>query len=825
MKINIFNKQYRRIIMKFRYYVISLLLGIFIGLLIIPNIQQTKANISVDTLKVKGLSSPVEIIKDYWGISHIYAKNQKDLFFAQGFNAARDRLFQFEIWRRQAAGTMAEVLGRRAIKRDIGARLLKARVDMKQEMNHYHPQGEEIISSFVRGINAYIELTEQNPNLLPIEFRILGIKPGNWTPEIVVSRHNGLYRNVNNEIRMAQRVNVMGAEKVKSLLNLHPGDPQLEVVEGIDLSLISNNVLELYKALRSRVSFTPEDIVDPSVQDGAFLDNSFDSDSLSLLDISQEMNIGSNNWVITGKRTLSGCPVMANDPHRSIQVPSLRYWVHLVAPGWNVIGGGEPALPGVSIGHNEYGAWGLTIFAIDQEDLYVYDTNPRNPKQYRYKGKWEDMEVIQEKIIVKGAPSVAVDLKFTRHGPILYEDKEHNKAYALRAGWLEIGGAPYLASLRMDQAKNWEEFRDACSFFRTPSENMVWADIEGNIGWQAVGITPLRRNWTGLMPVAGDGRFEWDGFLPIKALPNCVNPPEGFIATANQNNIPPDYPYALGYNWADPCRFARICEFLSSGRKMTMMDMMNLQQDVLSIPARCLVPLLKGLKSGSPKVQKALDMLMSWDYIMDKNSIEAGIYMSWQKRLSKNVWNLYIPEEGRTLFRGGSIEKMIDWVTAPDGHFGENPTDMRDSLLIRSLEEGVNDLINRLGPDMQKWHYGQEKYCHIKVRHILSNVVNPELRDKFDVGPLPLGGNKHTVNHISSGKNQKYGASFRIIADVGNWDNSLGTNTPGQSGDPSSPHYNDLFEMWSEGKYFPVLYSREKIELSAEAITILNIDR
>ncbi|GAF96837.1 unnamed protein product, partial [marine sediment metagenome] len=272
---------------------------------------------------VKGLSEPVEIIKDQWGISHIFAQNEKDLFFAQGFNVARDRLFQLEIWRRQATGTMAEIQGSKALKRDIGSRLLKARVDMKQEMNHYHPRGEEVIPSFVRGINAYIDITNKNPGLLPLEFPLLGLKPGHWTPEVVVSRHNGLFRNAGYEIAFAQSVNVLGAQKLKNLLNLHPGDPSLKPDEGIDLGLISDNILELYYASRARVRFGPEDIIDPShkinqspfppiglttfptgkVEKNAFYAYQklscplFVPPSLAT-QLHHEMNLGSNNWVV-----------------------------------------------------------------------------------------------------------------------------------------------------------------------------------------------------------------------------------------------------------------------------------------------------------------------------------------------------------------------------------------------------------------------------------------------------------------------------------------------------------------------------------------------
>jgi len=781
----------------------------------------SKTEAKKETLLIPGLTEPVEIIKDQWGISHVFAQNQKDLFFAQGFNVARDRLFQLEIWRRQATGTLAEILGDKALSRDIGARLLKARVDMKKEMNHYHPRGEEIITSFVRGINAYIDFVEQNPELLPLEFRMLDIKPEHWTPEVVVSRHNGLFRNCGSEISMSRTVRILGADETENLMDFNPSGSGLKVEKGVDLALIFRDILELYYASRSRVRFSPEDIADPSLRATQSIAHPGYLLPPPQERIRQTMDLGSNNWVVSGKLTATGFPMMANDPHRSQQIPSLRYWVHLVAPDWNVIGGGEPALPGVSIGHNEHGAWGLTIFAIDQEDLYVYETNPAHPNQYLYQGKWEEMNVIQESIHVKGGPSVTADLKFTRHGPVLYEDKNNHKAYALRAAWLEIGGAPYLASLRMDQAKNWEEFREACSYSHTPSENMVWADVRGNIGWQAVGITPQRKNWNGLLPVPGDGRFEWEGYLPIQKLPHVYNPEQEFFATANQYNVPEGYPHILGLQWSAPFRFLRIKEFLSMKKKLTLKDMMDLQQDELSLPARTLVPLLKGLRSDEARVQKAMEMLLTWDYVMDKDSIPAAIYTNWVRHLTRNVWEKFIPEKARKVFSSGSMKKMIDFIISPDEHFGPEPAAGRDSLLIQSIEEAVSNLIERLGPDMDKWQYGQEKFHHVTIRHLLSSAVNEELRAMLEVGPLPRGGNSYTVNNTTSGYNQTSGASFRIIADLSDWDKSLGTNSPGQSGNPTSPHYTDLFEIWASGDYFPVYFSRKKVESAAEQTTVL----
>ncbi|NBS60237.1 MAG: penicillin acylase family protein, partial [Betaproteobacteria bacterium] len=407
----------------------------------------------------------VEVVRDRQGISHIYAKNEHDVFFTQGYVAARDRLFQLELWRRQATGTVAELLGPRELQRDIGARLFAFRGDMSKELSHYHPRSRTIIGAFVDGVNAYIAVTERDPKLLPMEFRLLDTKPGRWTPAIVISRHGGLLGNIEQELAVTRAVAAVGGATVKSLWSFHPGDPDLTIDPAIDPSLLSAKILDLYRAYRAPVRFQPSDVKLASARNGAESWKSLAAATQAAYDDvqhNQQRDIGSNNWVVSGSRSASGKPLLANDPHRTQASPSLRYWVHLVAPGWNVIGGGEPEIPGVSIGHNEYGAWGLTIFATDGEDLYVYTTNPANPREYRYGNGWEAMRTVEENIPVKGASASHVELRFTRHGPVVYEDTLHHVAYAVRAAWLEPGASPYLASLRMDQAKNWDEFRAAC---------------------------------------------------------------------------------------------------------------------------------------------------------------------------------------------------------------------------------------------------------------------------------------------------------------------------------------------------------------------------
>jgi penicillin amidase len=788
--------------------------------LLIPPVQASTAA----TIQLDGLSRPVEIIRDQWGINHIYADSEADLFFAQGYAAARDRLFQFELWRRQATGTVAEILGRRELKRDVGARLHLFRGDLDAELNHYHPRGKAIVEAFVRGVNAYVAETERTPSLLPIEFTMLGIKPGRWTPAVVISRHQALTSNLNDEVRYLRAMKRASPDAVRELLYFQGGEPVFTPDPAIDLERFPDNVLELYSAFRGSIDFQPADVAAAFRAEAGLKPALPEAPGFSPADADIDpRDIGSNNWVVAGSRTQSTYPIMANDPHRTIAAPSLRYWVHLVAPGWNVIGGGEPVLPGVSIGHNEYGAWGLTIFGNDNEDLYVYETNPANANEYRYRGGWEPMRVLQETIAIKGEKPEAVTLKFTRHGPVIFEDRANQRAYAVRAAWMEQGGAPYLASLRMNQAKTWEEFRAACGYNRMPAENMVWADRTGAIGWQAAGIQPLRRNWSGLLPVPGDGRYEWDGFLPINALPHDVNPARGFIATANHYLFPNDYPWpeAEHYTWADPYRASRITELLGSGRLFSVAETTRVQNDDLSLPARALVPLVRDVALPAGAVANARERLLQWDFVLDKDSVAAGIYAMWQRRLFAHVRERVLPPALRQSGFSLPTKRVIDLLHAPDGRFGEQPTRARDALVAQSLEEAVAELTKRFGADVQTWRYGQPRFHHALIRHPLSGVVNDATRARLSVGPAPRGGDGSTISATGNGDNQTSGGSFKIIADTEDWDNSVGINTPGQSGNPDDPHYRDLFELWANGRYFTLAYTRKKVESVRESSTRL----
>ena len=766
--------------------------------------------------KVSALLEPVEILRDKWGINHIYAKNQHDLFFSQGYAAAKDRLFQFEIWRRQATGTIAEILGPDELERDIGTRLFKYRGDMTTELNHYHPEGKAIIEAYVEGVNHYITEALQAPDQLPLPFKMLEIEPQLWTPEVVISRHQGLLGNIGQELQIGRAVALIGAKKVKELLWFHPKDPEIKLDKNIETRLLFEDILAPYFAFRKKVRFKKEHLKKSyqKTEAMAFLNryNELSNDSLDL---------GSNNWVVAGSKTENGATYMANDPHRTLAVPSLRYMAHLVAPGWNVIGGGEPEIPGISIGHNEFGSWGLTVFRTDGEDLYQYELNPMNPLQYKHNGKWKAFTVIEETIAIKGNAPKKVSLYYSHHGPITYHDTKKNIAFGVRCAWLEPGGSPYLASLRMDQAQSWEAFKEACAYSHIPGENMIWADTNGNIGWQAVGIAPVRNNFSGLVPVLGDGTYEWERYLPILQKPNDFNPEKGYIATANQNITPPDYEHwnAIGYSWSDPYRGNRVNQVLEQNNTLKMDDMKALQVDVTSLPAKTLVPFLKKLSFDSFETSQK-KRLLNWDFRLNPTAIEAAIYVSWENEIKKMAFETFVPEKVKPYITSLQLKLIIDWIETPKtSFFGSEKK--RDAFLKESFFVSLTKLKERLGENPENWDYGQTKFKHSYMEHALGTLSNDTIASKLNLGPLPRGGNGYTPGSTGGNDRQSSGATFRMIVNTGDWDTAIGTNAPGQSGNPESPFYNNLFKDWAEDRYFPIYFSREKIQAVTYKKTLL----
>ncbi len=739
-------------------------------------------------LVVLGLKESVNVIRDRWGVAHIYAKNQHDLFFAQGFVVAQDRLFQMEIWKRAGQGRLAEVLGPSAVQRDINARLLRYRGDMKAEYESYAPNTEAIVRAFTDGINAEIRsLTAKSGPGLPIEFQLAGFQPEPWKPEDCLNRMAAfsMTGNAFSELRDAELVAKLGVEKASSVLSLDP-KVELDPAPGVDFGGLNLSLLKNLVGSDARIEF-------PS-----------------------DTSKGSNNWTISGKLTSTGKPILANDPHRVVGLPSLRYIVHLVAPGWDVIGAGEPGLPGVALGHNQHIAWGFTIFGLDQQDLYLEDLNPQDPLEYKTPDGWARMRVEHESIAVKWKPPVEVELKFTRHGPVLWEDGK--RALALRWVGAEPGTAGYLGSLAVDRATNWNEFEEAMKGWKVPSENIVYADIDGNIGEHSTGLAPLRKTWTGLLPVPGEAGYEWSGYLPNSALPHSFNPSAGFIATANQKMIPNNYPYKVGFEWAAPYRFHRIEEVIAgirdSARKITLGDMEKLQTDVVSLPARQLISLLG---ESSPKPTAATEMMLAWDATVTRQSAAAALYEVWLRNLRKAVSE----KEGiEAVEDDSSLQNVLEELSHPSSQvFGADAVSGRNQLLLQTLDSAWKQTEQLLGPDPQNWSWGT---LHtIRFRHSLDRL--PGAATLLDLGPLSRPGDGYTVNATWPGQNfeQDGGASYREILDTADWDRSLAVNTPGQSGQPGSPHYSDLLPLWDQGEYFPLIYSRKAVETNAQDRLVL----
>ena len=758
------------------------LLGSLLLVVTIPAGAQT------DTVyEVPGLELPVEIIVDKWGVPHIYGQTHYDAFFAQGFNAARDRLWQIDTWRRRGLGTLSEVLGARYVAQDRAARLFLYRGDMYREWLAYGSDAKRIAQAFTAGINAFVALTEAHSDLLPVEFELLGYRPQRWAPEDVVRiRSHGLWRNVAREVRRARIACSDGVETAGLWHKLEP-DWQPQVPAGLDPCVIPEDVLRDYLLATAPVEFQrPELALDRSL--ARHLDRS----------------IGSNNWAVAGSRTTTGRPILASDPHRAHAVPSLRYVAHLSAPGLNVIGAGEPALPGISIGHNDAIAFGLTIFPIDQEDLYVYERV--GDTGYRYRGGVRHIETIREEVPVANAPARRVELQYTQHGPVVAVTDAH--LFAVRAAWLTPGMAPYFGSVEYMRARTWREFVAALNRWGAPSENQVFADIEGNIGYKPAGLFPKRHNWDGLLPVPGDGRYEWDGYFDMDVLPQEFNPERGFTGTANSMNLPADYPidrYKIGFEWSAPWRYQRLREVLATDAEHSLNDSTALQRDYLSVLAREVLARVPA-DLDSPAAQ----LLREWDHRLTPESGAAALWSIWYHRhltpavahgLAGDAWQSVMPLDSQAL---------IEALGYPVGQ----------SEIGTTLAAAWRETQHLLGerPELWAWRdLHQTEFVHPLLPYAAGELIRA-----MRLPTHGRGGSAFTTNNTRFNPHDllvRGGASFRMVVDVGRWDASTMTNAPGQSGDPRSPFYRNLLDTWAEDGDFPLLFSRKAVE-GARAFTV-----
>jgi penicillin amidase len=749
-------------------------------------------------LELDGLTAPVRVVRDRWGVPHIFATTQDDLFFAQGFVQAQDRLFQLDLWRRSVQGRLAEVLGANFIERDAMTRRMQYRGDMDAEWASYGPDTKAIASAFVRGINAWVAIERERPSE---SFILAGWRPELWKPEDLLNRSEAftMTGNALAEIFRARIVAAVGARRAGTLLPLDPAG-SLVIPRGLDPSTISDVLAGALKRIAPPPFFTglAAPVAAPTVS-----------------------RDGSNNWVVTGARSNTGHPLLANDPHRNLDHPSLRYLVHLKAPGWNVIGSVVPWFPGVAIGHNDRIAWGLTIFDADVQDVYVEKVNPANPRQAEFDGQWIDIDVVKDSIIVKGrSEPFEFERQYTRHGVIIATDRERHLAFALKWTGAEPGTAGYLGALAIDRAQSWPEFRGALARWKLPGENFVYADVDGNIGFQSAALTPVRDAWNGTLPVPGwSGAYEWRRWYSLDDLPHAFNPPAGYLATANNNTLPTGDRRVINFQWSSAARINRLRDVFATTPSFDVGAFERLQHDAFAWNAAQLVPLLARVRVDRADVEQARMRLLAWDKWIALDSPDASLYVLWEsallRRLIKGKLEPALARE---------YANRVDFVVVPaltrptSAWFSGQPVQARDALLAAALTDAYDELRAMPGADERGVAWGRLHAATFKHPLAISDAA----RRLFNVGPFARPGYADTVMATyGSGLEQSGGASFREVIDVGDWDRSVATSAPGQSGHPRSAHFSDLAALWAEGRYFPLAYSDAAIEAATESTLTL----
>ncbi|MEW9920432.1 penicillin acylase family protein [Marimonas sp. MJW-29] len=763
-------------------------------------------------LKLKGLSAPASIHVDPWGMAHIRAASAMDAFFLQGFNAARDRLWQIDLWRKRGLGLLAADFGPGYLMQDRAARLFLYRGDMAAEWTAYGTDAEEICTAFAAGVNAGMQATLDGDLPMPPEFTALGTLPAFWAPEDVVRiRTHCLTRNAASELARA-RVHALADPETDLLrVPLCPPVPDAEWAntQGADLPAEALAVFELATA---PVTLSPERL-------NASLD---EAEAWSAVDAAKTVirtavpMEGSNNWVVGPELTKSGRPIMASDPHRLHSAPSLRYMVHLSAPGLDVIGAGEPSSPGIMAGHNGTSAFSLTIFCADQEDVVVCDLVDTD--RYVYGSGTREIVRLEEVFAVKGAPDQTLTLEFTHHGPVVWRSPDGGRAVSVRTVFTEAGTAPYMCSLKAMRTTSMEDFRQSVHTWGAPSVNLVYADTAGDFCWQPAGFVPRRGGWRGLSPVAGDGRFEWAGFMTAADLPALCNPEKGFVHSANEMNLPEGWDHdahPVGYEWFEDGRADRIAARIADGQVADVAGSCALQCDTYSDLAMRLVALIPAAAA-----ETARRLLVEWDGFASPDSAAALVFELWfsshvRPGLADRVADtpalrayLAVPNAVTTvrLFEG----------THPGlaRRAGLEDAGQRGAFLAETLQAACDDALRRFGPNPNAWRWGDLHKGYFA--HAVSKVA-----PGHDVGPVDKGGTGTTVmlaNYDPVSYRVTHGASVRMVVDVGDWDKSVWINAPGQSGLPGSPHHADLMPLWAAGEYVPMLYSAEAIDQSAASV-------
>lgn len=759
-----------------------------------------------------GLKAPASISVDTWGMAHIRAQTPQDAFFVQGFNVARDRLWQIDLWRKRGLGLLAADFGPGYLMQDRAARLFLYRGEMVPEWAAYGDDAQMICTAFAAGINAGIDKVLAGALPMPPEFTELGTRPAHWHPEDVVRiRTHCLSRNAASELARAtvQRLSDPTVDLLRVPLSPSVPDSEWDVTSPVALP---DTALAVYELATAPVTFLPERLA--ATLDEAPQWTGVDGRK-TVQRVAPSME-GSNNWAIAPSLTTSGRAIMASDPHRAHAAPSLRYMVHLTTPGMDLIGAGEPSSPGVMAGHNGTAAFSLTIFCADQEDLMIHETDADDPEQYRYGDGMRQMTQINEVFAVKGEQDQHLPLLFTCHGPVVYQDPAQNIAISVRTVFTDPGTAPYMCSLKSMRSDTISDFRQAVKTWGTPSVNLVYADTKGDICWQPAAYVPRRAGWRGVTPVTGDGTYEWDGYLTAADLPAIENPARGFVHSSNEMNVPDGWDHdqtPIGFEWFEDGRADRIADVIAAGDAADILGNCTLQTDSHGVLALRLVALLP---DSAPAPARTL--LCNWDGRSDAQSPAALLFELWlSSHLRPALLDRVAPDPAlRKFLVPGNVPTVVRLLEGAHpglaARAGLSDGTDRDAFLNDTLSQAWDDAVARFGADPANWQWGD---LH---KGWFDHALTP-VQPGFDVGPLAKGGNGTSVmlaHYEASDYRVRIGASVRMVVDVGAWDNSVWINAPGQSGIPGDPHYADLAPLWAKGAYVPMLYSAAAVDAATK---------
>jgi len=745
------------------------------------------------TASLPELKQEVTVDRDVWGVPHIRARSLEDLLTAQGYVLAQDRLWQMDVLRRAAAGQLAEVFGSVGLERDREFRTLGLYLAADREAARLDSQMRPMLEAYARGVNRYME---EHRGKLPWEFVAMGYQPRPWRPAdsllIAGYMHQTLTSTWKAELRRSIVSELVGPERAA---DLYAVDSPLDhvIVGGEQASPAAvratpsrNPSKKSRPAKRAPSGQAPK----PSLAYGQWPEAEA---MLEQFDEEVRAGFGSNNWVVAGTHTASGKPLLGNDTHLPLNMPCIWYMLHLTAPGWNVKGFTLPGAPLVIIGHNERIAWGFTNNGADVQDLYIENFSPTNPRQYVVNGNYVDAEVRTERIHVKRRPDQVFDVVVTRHGPVV--QRASGRAYALRWTATEPGGLSGSYAI-VGAARNWEEFRDALRQVPGPTQNAVYADVDGNIGFIVAARIPTRKKGNGSVPVAGDtDDYEWTGYIPFDELPQVLNPPSGMIATANARVVGPGYPHHLTDRWASPYRTARIYELLEKKTKLQRADFLAIQTDIVSLPHRFLgEQLVRASQMATPKDERAkalIGRLQAWDGRAQANSVETTFVEYTRRALMRNLLRPYLGEETGlydwrdVVFLEKALrERPPRWLPA-DFH-------SYDELLMASADLAVARLTrDTRSADSSAWRWGR-----LNALLMLHPLGRSGWRQRLlSIGPIEQSGSVYTVKAAQP----SHGPAMRFVADLADFDNSLMNITLGQSGQAGSPHYRDQFSAWFEG--------------------------